>query len=188
MNIPYVFQNGQTADGSHVSSNFTACKDAIDALTSNATHTGDVTGDTALTIGEGKVLEGMIGSAAVAASKLKADINTKVLVGGTVVTITDGATPDINWSSGATQKITLGGNRTFNTPTNPVAGQVYRLILIQDATGSRTMTWWASTIKWAGGSAPTLTTTANKADIITLLYTTPNGTNYYYYASATLNF
>jgi len=33
----------------------------------------------------------------------------------------------------------------------------------QDATGSRTVTWFSG-ITWAGGSAPTLTTTANKTD------------------------
>ena len=173
MNIPYVFQNGQVADGSHVSSNFDACKTAIEAIAGNATHTGDVTGSESLTIGASKVV----------ASMVNADINTKVLLAGSDVTLTDGATISINWSNGATQAVTLGGNRTFNTPTNPVDGQVYRLIIKQDGTGTRTITWWATSIKWAGGTAPTLTTTASKADIVTLLY---DGT--YYYASATLNF
>lgn len=44
------------------------------------------------------------------------------------------------------------------------------LDLIQDGTGSRTVTWF-TTIKWAGGSAPTLTTTANKIDTVGILCT-----------------
>lgn len=189
LGIPYTFVNGQVADGAHVSANFAAVKAVVDAIETNATHTGDVTGDTALTIGTGKVVEAMIGAAAVSAAKLNADINTKVLTGGAVATITDAEAPDIDWDNGATQRITLGGNRTFNAPTHPRAGQVYRIILLQDGTGSRTVTWWATTIKWAGGSPPTLTTTAGKADIVTLLYASPDGgTSYYYYASITQNF
>lgn len=88
----------------------------------------------------------------------------------------------IDWSNGSTQYTTLTGSPTLSTPSNPVNGQVYRLRLIQDATGSRTVTWWAGII-WAGGSAPTLTTTASKQDIITLLYS--NGV---YYADITKNF
>lgn len=63
------------------------------------------------------------------------------------------------------QYITLTGNPTI-TFGSLTAGQVYRLVLLQDGTGSRTVTW-GSTIKWIGGTAPTLTTTANKADIVT---------------------
>lgn len=42
-------------------------------------------------------------------------------------------------------------------------GQCILVEIIQDAVGSRTVTWF-TTIKWAGGSAPTLTTTASKKD------------------------
>lgn len=87
--------------------------------------------------------------------------------------LTDGATIALDWNNGNVQSVTLGGNRTF-TFANPKDGGRYLIILKQDATGSRTLTW--PTIKWAGGSAPTLTTTANKYDIISLVY---DGTNYY---------
>lgn len=80
----------------------------------------------------------------------------------------------INLLSGMTQKITLTGNCTF-TINNPIAGTVYTLVLVQDGTGSRTVTWPAAVV-WQGGAAPTLTTAAGKADIITLVY---NGTTYY---------
>lgn len=59
-------------------------------------------------------------------------------------------------------QVTLGGNRTFAV-SNVSIGQYFAIDIIQDATGSRTVTWF-STIKWAGGTAPTLTTTGGKKD------------------------
>jgi len=95
--------------------------------------------------------------------------------------LTDGATINTNWNNGNTQTVTLAGNRTMATPTNPQTGATYTYIIKQDATGGRTLTWY--TIRWAGGVAPTLTATANKWDIITLKY---DGTNYF--GTASLNF
>jgi hypothetical protein len=50
---------------------------------------------------------------------------------------------------------------------------VYRLVLVQDSTGSRTVTW-STTIRWAGGTAPTLTTGGTKADVVTCAYVNSN--------------
>lgn len=87
----------------------------------------------------------------------------------------------IDWKLGQKQKLTLTGNATltFTAPRGPC-----NLILkvVQDATGSRTITW-PSAVKWPGGTAPTLTTTASATDIIALYY---DGTNYY--SQASLNF
>lgn len=47
--------------------------------------------------------------------------------------------------------------------SNDTNNQIFLVSLTQDSTGSRTVTWF-TTIKWAGGSPPTLTTTANKRD------------------------
>jgi len=47
---------------------------------------------------------------------------------------------------------------------NATAGQFFYIRLLQDGSGSRTVTWF-STITWAGAAAPTLTTTANRADL-----------------------
>lgn len=79
-------------------------------------------------------------------------------------TATDGATVTFNLASGAYRKhkVVLGGNRTLAI-SNALVGQAFIIDLVQDATGSRTVTWF-STIKWAGGSAPTLTTDANAID------------------------
>lgn len=86
-----------------------------------------------------------------------------------IQTATDGATVTFDLSAGQIQQVTLGGNRTLAI-SNEQAGQVFVLRLIQDGTGSRTVTWF-STIKWAGGSAPTLTTTAAKTDVLGFICT-----------------
>lgn len=87
--------------------------------------------------------------------------------GGAIVTtefgLTDGATIAVDWSRGNQQYVTLGGNRTI-TFSNYLGGQVLRLFVCQDSTGSRTVTWPA-VVLWESGTAPTLTTTANKCDI-----------------------
>lgn len=85
-------------------------------------------------------------------------------------TLTDGATINWNMANGYNAKVTLGGNRTLATPTNPQLGITYSLNVIQDGTGSRTMTWPAA-FDWGTTGAPTLTTTASKRDRITLFCT-----------------
>lgn len=77
--------------------------------------------------------------------------------------LTDGATVTINLASPERFfTVTLAGNRQLAI-VNATPGDEFWLQLVQDGTGSRTVTWW-STINWAGGSAPTLTPTADKAD------------------------
>ena len=87
-------------------------------------------------------------------------------------TLTDGAT--ITWDVGSSPvaKVTLGGNRTLSAPTNSASGQFISLTVIQDATGSRLLTW-NSAYEFTGDTAPTLTTTASKADVFVFKY---NGT------------
>ena len=71
----------------------------------------------------------------------------------------------------ATLDLDLGNNHEIQMPagnitiaiSNETDGQFFVIDITQDGTGSRTVTWF-TTIKWAGGSAPTLTTTANKRD------------------------
>lgn len=88
--------------------------------------------------------------------------------GFAVTTLTDGA--NIAWDLAANQvaRVTLGGNRTLSNPTNKVEGNVYVLIVKQDGTGGRTLSF-SSDYKFAGGSAPTITTTASKADVLTFV-------------------
>lgn len=83
---------------------------------------------------------------------------------GDLTADSDGATITFNLATSNIHTVTLGGNRTLAL-SNASIGQCFMLRLLQDATGTRTVTWF-STIKWAGGAAPTLTTTASKADMI----------------------
>lgn len=82
---------------------------------------------------------------------------------------TDGATITFNIGQANKHTVTLGGNRTLAL-SSVVTGQVFLIRLLQDGTGSRTVTWFSG-ISWAGGTAPTLTTTANKADVFGFLCT-----------------
>jgi hypothetical protein len=82
------------------------------------------------------------------------------------ITITDGATLSWDTSLGQVAQVTLGGNRTFDAPTNLVNGGFYSLLIIQDGTGSRTISWNA-VFDFAGGTAPTLSTAAGAKDLIT---------------------
>ena len=82
------------------------------------------------------------------------------------ITLTDGATLNWDTSLGQVAQVTLGGNRTFAAPTNLVNGGFYSLLIIQDGTGSRTISWNA-VFDFTGGTAPTLSTAAGSKDLIT---------------------
>jgi len=111
-----------------------------------------------------------------AASKtLTADANGLTKITGAVLnvedTLTDAST--ISWDviASPVAKVTLGANRTLAAPsgTTPAAGQFIALTVIQDGTGSRTLTWNA-TYEFTADTAPTLTTTANKGDLFIFKY------------------
>jgi len=99
-------------------------------------------------------------------------------------TFTNGYTEEVNTANtstaytisladGSFQVLTLTGNATITMPT-ATAGRSFILLLKQDATGSRTVTW--STVKWPAGTAPTITATASKQDIFSFV---ADGTNWY---------
>ena len=87
----------------------------------------------------------------------------------------------IDWNAGQKQTAILGINPTI-TFTAPAGVGNFLFRVVQDGTGGRTVTWPAS-VKWPGGTAPTLSSGANAEDIVTFYY---NGTDYYGVAS--LNF
>jgi len=79
-----------------------------------------------------------------------------------VTSDSDAATITFDMTSSNLHTVTLGGNRTLAV-SNVSVGQWFYIRLLQDGSGSRTVTWF-STIKWPGATAPTLTTTANRVD------------------------
>ncbi len=88
------------------------------------------------------------------------------------VSVSDGSTITFDLSLGNKQVVTLGGNRTLAL-SNVSNGHVFLIKLKQDATGSRTVTWWDG-ISWAGGTEPTLTTTPDKSDVFGFIQTGSN--------------
>ena len=79
-------------------------------------------------------------------------------------------TATLDLSLGNVHFITMPAGNITIALSNATVGQVFMIRILQDATGSRTVTWF-TTIKWAGGSAPTLTTTASKADTMGFICT-----------------
>ena len=82
-------------------------------------------------------------------------------------TLTDGSTITVDFSAASHYTVTLGGNRTFGNPSNVsnAIGSSGSIFIVQDGTGSRTAAFHAD-FKFAGGTDPTLTTTANAVDRI----------------------
>ena len=111
-----------------------------------------------------------------AASKVyTADANGLTKISGAALytedTLTDGSTVAWDVIASPVAKLTMAGNRTLSAPsgTTPAAGQFVSLLLIQDGTGSRTITFNA-VYEFTGDEAPTLTTTANKGDLFVFRY------------------
>jgi hypothetical protein len=82
-----------------------------------------------------------------------------------VATLTDGATITPDFGANQNFTVTLGGNRTLANPTNKVVGQTGSIFIVQDGTGSRTLSY-GTDYEFSGGTAPTLTTTASAVDRI----------------------
>lgn len=98
-----------------------------------------------------------------------------------------GAAATVDLANGNVHKVTLTANCTL-TLAGALSGVhcELKLLLVQDATGSRLVTWPAS-VKWPGGTAPTLTTgvgSGGKTDLFTL-FTLDGGTTWYGKTEAT---
>jgi hypothetical protein len=119
----------------------------------------DETGSGALVFATGPSLSGVV---------INDGYTEEVFTGNSSTALT------IDLANGTVQIITLTGNCTYTFPT-PVAGKSFTLIHLQDATGSRTVTWPA-TVDWPSATAPTLTATALKAD--KFVFTAISGTSW----------
>lgn len=90
-----------------------------------------------------------------------------------LVNVEDTASTTIDWSDGNVQSLFLEESDTNLSFTNPRAGGIYKLILKQDSTGSRTVSW-PNSVLWEGGVEPTLTTDALGIDMATFVYDDSN--------------
>jgi len=79
--------------------------------------------------------------------------------------LTDGATIAVNFNTAQNFIVQLAGNRALGNPTNCVAGQTGSIIIVQDGTGGRTLSYGTSW-DFIGGTAPTLSTGVSAVDRI----------------------
>jgi len=89
-------------------------------------------------------------------SQTYADIRDEGLESGTIT---------LDFGSSNNFQMTLTGNGTLGAPTNASGGQSGSIFILQDGTGSRTLAYNAA-FAFAGGTAPTLTTTASGQDAL----------------------
>lgn len=86
-------------------------------------------------------------------------------------------------SDGNVFVVTLNANITsINFGNTPAAGTAYGLTLMLTADGTARTITWPNNIKWAGGIAPTLTSTNGKVDVFVLI-THDGGTTWYAFTS-----
>ena len=84
---------------------------------------------------------------------------------GEISALTSAATITIDMADSNNFSVTLAHNATFANPSNDTAGQAGSIFITQDGTGSRTASF-GTDWEFAGGTAPTLTTTASATDRI----------------------
>ena len=84
---------------------------------------------------------------------------------GPVVSLTDAASIVVNMALGNNFAITLAGNRTLGAPAGVTPGQTGYIYVVQDGTGSRTLSF-ASAYVFVSGTAPTMSTAANAIDLL----------------------
>jgi hypothetical protein len=78
----------------------------------------------------------------------------------------------LDFASANNFEFVLDGTSTLGVPTNASGGQCGAITIRQDSTGSRTLAYNA-VFNFAGGTAPTLTTTASGVDVISFYVSSP---------------
>lgn len=71
--------------------------------------------------------------------------------------------------------LSLTENVTSISISNLSAGSTFDVHVTQDATGGRTVAGWPAAVVWPGGTAPTISSAANAADLIS--FQSPDGTS-----------
>jgi hypothetical protein len=92
-------------------------------------------------------------------------IGTSARAYNPIVTVTDAACISVNFALGNNFLVTLAGNRTLKAPVNCTAGQTGNFYVIQDSTGSRTLSY-NSAWQFVSATVPTLSTGASDVDIL----------------------
>ena len=117
------------------------------------------------------------GGSVMIATTTTSTVSAKLVIGGqyysALKTITYSGNFDVNWDYGNVQQVTLAGSSNPDI-TNGRPGGIYTLLVKQDGTGGRTVTW-PPDIKWPGDATSTLSGAANALDVLSFAY---DGTNY----------
>lgn len=93
-----------------------------------------------------------------------------------VVHLTDAATIAVDASLGNDFRVTIGGNRTMGTPSNPENGEQIIFQITQGTGAPNTITWASGYEFSAGLPQPTLSTTAGQTDLLGFVYNASIGT------------
>ena len=125
-----------------------------------------------------------LGNATITLGGTTTSVGNLTLTNGTYTNYTESVvaignsstTQTIALSNGTVQTVTLTANCTFTMPT-AVAGKSF-LVLIKSGAGNFTGTFTG--VKWPANTAPTITNTASRMDIIAF---SSDGTNWYGTAS-----
>lgn len=149
-------------DGSHVASGSAALALAAEALASGNAALEDVvpaqaSGNAALSDLSSKVSK--------AGDVVSGTLVVTSQSYGTVGSFTGSGVITLDFGANNNHVVTLEGNSTLAAPTSASGGQAGAVVIHQDGTGSRTLAYsggWS----FAGGTAPTLTTTASGTDIL----------------------
>lgn len=161
----YTLANGDTSDADKINTNFDTVYNEFNGGIDN----DNIASDAAIAIS--KVVTTTISTLTGSETLTNKTLTSPIL--NTVKKVTQTVTAYSPAGAGtATMDLSLGNVFLINMPagnvtlaiSNETVGQFFMVKVKQDGVGSRTVTWM-DTITWAGGSAPTLTTTASKIDI-----------------------
>ena len=188
----YEFVDATTAEAAEVNTNFDTIYNEFNGSIDNAnvkaaaaiagsklnltSGTGAITATGAVAITGATAITGALsvsttltqtGAASLASTLAVSGKSTFAATVQTVTTYTPAAagTATVDVSLGNINAITMPEGNITIAISNETVGQCFIIELTQDAVGSRTVTWF-STVRWAEGSAPTLTTTASKKDVL----------------------
>lgn len=156
--VSYLFASGASAPDAS-----TTVKGIVELATDAETQTGT---DTTRAVTPSNITAKEATTAQYQANTANRILTTdQVWAAATEIVLTDAATIAVDMSTFINAQVTLGGNRTLGSPTNEKLGQTGVIRIKQDATGNRTLAY-GSEWYFAGGIAPTLSTGANKQDLL----------------------
>jgi hypothetical protein len=122
------------------------------------------TANTALASGNA-ALTGLNGKLSTTGGIVSGFLNVSSQSIGAVSSVITSGVINLNFGSANNFDITLGGNSTLASPTTPSGGQCGAITIRQDNVGTRLLTY-SGIWDFAGGTAPTLTTTASGVDVL----------------------